>query len=312
MKKSILSSWSIDNKTSIYVITVIISIAGLISYNLIPKEQFPEVVFPQFIITTVNDGTSPKDMENLVTKHIEKELKSLDGVKEVTSTSVQDFSSIIVEFGTDINVEAAKQEVKDAVDKARPELPVELTEEPQVIEVDVSQIPIMNVNIAGDIDLGKLNKYAEDLEEKIEALPEISRVDVSGAPERQIHINVDKFKMEAANIAMSDIARAGSTENVSGSAGLIAMDGVKRTLTVTGEFTDPRQLNSIIIRGASGATVYLKDIATVEDTFQEQDSYARLGGNNVITLGVIKRSGENLIEASDKIIAMVEDLQENK
>ena len=311
MKKSILSNWSIDNKTSIYVITVIISIAGLVSYNLIPKEQFPEVVFPQFIITTVNDGTSPKDMENLVTKHIEKELKSLDGVKEVTSTSVQDFSSIIVEFGTDVNVEAAKQEVKDAVDKARPELPVELTEEPQVIEIDVSQIPIMNVNIAGDIDLGKLNKYAEDLEEKIEALPEISRVDVSGAPERQIHINVDKFKMEAANIAMSDIARAVTSENVSGSAGLIGMDGVKRTLTVTGEFTDPNQLNDIVIRGATGATVYLKDIATVEDTFEEQDSYARLEGKNVITLGVIKRSGENLIEASDKIRTLVEDLQKN-
>ena len=312
MKKSILSNWSIDNKTSIYVITVIITIAGLIAYNRIPKEQFPEVVFPQFFIVTVNDGTSPKDMENLVTKHIEKELKSLDGVKDITSTSVQDFSSIIVEFGTDVDVEAAKQEVKDAVDKARPELPVDLTDEPEVIEVDVSQFPIMNVNIAGNIDLGKLNQYAEDLQDKIEALPEISRVDVSGAPEREIHINVDKFRMEAANIAMSDIAMAVGSENVSGSAGLIAMDGIKRTLTVSGEFTDPRQLNDIVIRGASGATVFLKDIANVEDTFEEQDSYASLGGSNVITLAVIKRSGENLIVASDKIMAMVEDLQENK
>lgn len=312
MKKSILSNWSIDNKTSIYVITIIITIAGLFAYNRIPKEQFPEVVFPQFFITTVNDGTSPKDMENLVTKHIEKELKSLDGVKEITSTSVQDFSSIVVEFGTDVDVEAAKQEVKDAVDKARPELPEELTDEPQVIEVDISQFPIMNVNIAGDIDLGKLNEYAEDLQDKIEALPEISRVDMSGAPEREIHINVDKFRMEAANITMNDIAMAVGSENVSGSAGLIAMDGVKRTLTVSGEFTDPRQLNDIVIRGASGATVYLKDIANVKDTFEEQDSYARLGGNNVITLAVIKRSGENLIEASDKIMAMVDDLQENK
>src|SRR5690606_17681116 len=151
MKKSIFSNWSIDNKTSIYVITVIISIAGLVSYNMIPKEQFPEVVFPQFFITTVNDGTSPKDMENLVTKHIEKELKAIDGVKEITSSSVQDFSSIIVEFGTEVDVEAAKQEVKDAVDKARPELPEVLTEEPLVTEVDISQMPIMNVNVAGDI-----------------------------------------------------------------------------------------------------------------------------------------------------------------
>src|SRR5690606_20505283 len=123
---------------------------------------FPEVVFPQFFIITINDGTSPKDMENLVTKHIEKELKSLDGVKEVTSTSVQDFSSIIVEFGTEVDVEAAKQEVKDAVDKARPELPQLLTEEPEVIEIDVSQLPIMNVNISGDMELHILKDYADD------------------------------------------------------------------------------------------------------------------------------------------------------
>ncbi|HYG39680.1 MAG TPA: efflux RND transporter permease subunit [Cytophagales bacterium] len=312
MKKSVLSNWAIDNKTSIYVITIIITLAGLIAYSRIPKEQFPEVVFPQFFIVTVNDGTSPKDMENLVTKHIEKELKSLDGVKEITSTSVQDFSSIIVEFDTDVDVEAAKIEVKDAVDKARPELPTELTDEPQVIEVDVSQFPIMNVNIAGDIDLDKLKDYADDLQDKIEALPEISRADMGGAPEREIQINVDKYRMEAADITMYDVWNAVKSENVSGSAGLVAMDGVKRTLSVSGEFTDPNQLKNLIIRGATGATVYLKDIAEVKDTFEEQDSYARLEGKNVITLAVIKRSGQNLINASDNIRALIKDAQENK
>lgn len=312
MKKSILSNWAIDNKTSVYVITVIITLAGLLAYNSIPKEQFPEVVFPQFFIVTINDGTSPKDMENLVTKHIEKELKSLDGVKEITSTSVQDFSSIIVEFGTDVDVEAAKQEVKDAVDKARPELPQTLTEEPEVIEVDVSQIPIMNVNISGDIELHKLKEYADDLQDKIETLPEISRVDMGGAPEREIQINIDRYKMEAAGITMFDIFNAVSSENVSGSAGLVKMDGVKRTLSVAGEFDNPSQLNNLIIRSATGAEVYLKDIANIEDTFEEQNSYARLDGKNVITLAVIKRSGENLIEASDKITAMVNRLQETK
>ena len=127
MKKSVLSNWSVDNKTAIYVITVMITIAGLIAYSRIPKEQYPEVVFPQFFILTTNDGTSPKDMENLVTKHIEKELKSLDGVKKITSSSVQNFSSVVVEFTTDVEVEDAKQEVKDAVDKARTELPDKLT-----------------------------------------------------------------------------------------------------------------------------------------------------------------------------------------
>jgi multidrug efflux pump subunit AcrB len=187
MKKSIFSNWAIDNKTSIYVITIIISIAGILAYNRIPKEQFPEVIFPQFFITTINDGTSPKDMENLVTRHLEKQLKSLEGVKKVTSKSVQDFSSVIVEFGTDVDVEAAKQEVKDAVDKARPDLPAELTKEPEVIEIDISQIPIMNVNLSGNYDLDKLKIYADDLQDRLEGLTEITRVDIVGALDREIY-----------------------------------------------------------------------------------------------------------------------------
>src|SRR6478752_323074 len=142
MKKSILSNWAVDNKTAVYVITMIISIAGLVSYYRIPKEQYPEVVFPQFFILTFNDGTSPKDMENLVSKHIEKALKSKKGVKKVTSTSVQDFSSVLVEFTTDVEIADAKDEVKDAIDEAKPDLPTVLTEEPQIREIDVSQFPI--------------------------------------------------------------------------------------------------------------------------------------------------------------------------
>ncbi|MDQ3535936.1 MAG: efflux RND transporter permease subunit, partial [Bacteroidota bacterium] len=312
MKKSIFSNWAIDNKTSIYVITIIISIAGILAYNRIPKEQFPEVIFPQFFITTINDGTSPKDMENLVTRHLEKQLKSLEGVKKVTSKSVQDFSSVIVEFGTDVDVEAAKQEVKDAVDKARPDLPAELTKEPEVIEIDISQIPIMNVNLSGNYDLDKLKIYADDLQDRLEGLTEITRVDIVGALDREIYVNVDKFKMEAANVTMYDVFSAIKAENVSGSAGTITMDGNKRTINVSGEFDDVRQLNGLVIRSASGATVYVKDIAEVTDSFKERESYARLDGKNVITLNVIKRSGENLIEASDKIKALIAEAKETR
>lgn len=301
-KEFIVSSWAINNKTSIYVLTVIISLAGIYGYITLPKEQFPEIVFPQMYVSSIYPGTSPTDMENLVTKPIEKQVKSIAGVKKVTSNSVQDYSSVLVEFNTDVDVAVAKQKVKDAVDQAKNDLPNDPQfDDPQVIEIDVSQAPIMNVNISGDYELDKLKKYADDLQDRIESLKEITRADIVGALEREIQVNVDKYKMEAANITMYDVTAAVKGENVTASAGLVKMDEMKRSISIKGEYKDAKLMENIIIRGASGAKVYLRDIAEVKDTHLEKESYSRLDKKNVITLNVIKRSGENLIDASDKI-----------
>src|SRR5690606_11231550 len=154
---------SIDNRTSIFIITVLITLAGLMSYNSLPKEQFPDVVVPTIFVSTVYPGASPSDMEQLVTKPIEKQLKGINGVKKVTSSSVQDFSNIIVEFNTSLEVTLCKQKVKEAVDKAKRDLPTDLLDDPTVSEFDISEIPIMNVNIAGDFSLDKLKDYADKL-----------------------------------------------------------------------------------------------------------------------------------------------------
>lgn len=306
------SSWSIDNKTSIFVITIIITLAGLVSYNNLPKEKFPELVIPTIYVSTIYPGTSPSDMENLVAKPIEKQIKSIAGVKKLTSNSLQDFSNVIVEFNTNVNVAAAKQKVKDAVDKARSDLPNDLPHEPNVVEIDFSEIPILFVNLSGDFDLYKLKKYADDLKDKIETLKEVTRVDIVGALDREIQVNVDMYKMQAAELTMMDIERAIASENITISGGLLSMDGMKRSLSVSGEFKEPSELNNIALRSMSGATVYLKDIADVKDSFKEKESFARLDHKNVITLNVIKRSGENLLNASDKTREIVAEMQKTK
>ncbi|MBC9910509.1 efflux RND transporter permease subunit [Chitinophaga varians] len=305
------TSWSIDNKVSIYVATFIIALAGILSYINLPKEQFPEVVFPQFYINTIYAGTSPEDMETLVTKPIEKQLNGISGVKKIKSTSMQDFSAITIEFNANEDIEAARQQVREKVDDAKKDLPKDLTQEPQIVKIDVSQIPIMNVNLSGDFDLQTLKRYADDMKDRIEALNEITRVDLVGELEREIQINVDKYKMDAAKIGFDDIIGAIQGENITISGGLVSMDGQKRTLSVKGEYKDPAKIGNIIVRGQSGATVYLKDIANVVDGFLEQESYARLAGKNVITLNVIKQSGKNLIDASDKIQAIKADMEAN-
>jgi multidrug efflux pump len=300
------SSWSIDNRTSIYIVTIIITLAGLFSYNSLPKEQFPEVKFPSILITTIYPGTAPNDMEQLVTKPLEKQLSTLTGVKKIKSNSVQDFTVINVEFNTDQNVDLSLQRVKDAVAKAKNDLPDNLPRDPQVTDIDASQFPIMQVHISGDLPLDKMKKYADVMQDEIEGLREITRADMAGALEREIQINVDMYKAEVAHITLDDVNRAIATENLTISGGLVDMDGLKRSISVKGQYKDPSKLGDIVVKGQTGAEVYLKDIAEVKDDFKEKESYARLEHKNVISMNVIKKSGENLIEAADKINAMAE------
>ena len=311
IKEFFATSWAIDNKTSIYVLVVLITILGLRSYIAIPKEQFPELIIPTMLVTTVYPGTSPIDIENLVTRPIEKQLKSISGVKTVSSNSVQDFSSIVVEFNTNVPVADAKQKVKDAIDKAKTQLPNDLPKDPDVMEIDFSEIPIMYLQISGNYDLEKLRKYAEIAQDKIESLKEITRVDITGALEREIQINLDMYKMQAAGVTINDVDRAVASENRTVSAGDISTFGMKRTIRISGEFKSARDLDDVVVKSTTGALVYLKDIAQLVDGFKEQESFSRLDGKNVITLNVIKKSGQNLIEAADQIKEITKELQAN-
>lgn len=305
------SSWSIDNRTSIFVITIIITLAGIMSYFSIAKEKFPDIELPTIVVETIYPGTSPSDMENLVTRHIEKEAKATSGIKKITSHSYQDFSVIIVEFNTDVTIEDAKQKVKDAVDKAKPYLPSDLPNPPEVNDINFADFPILYVNLSGDFDLAKLKKYADDMKDKIESQPEITRVDEVGALDREIQVNVNMYKMQAAQLTMSDIERAVASENLVVSGGTVTMGNKERSLTVSGQFTNMDQIRNLVLRSMGGATLYLKDIASVKDTFADAQSYARMGGKNVISLNIIKRSSANLIDASDKVQNLVKDMQAN-
>ena len=305
------TTWSIKNKTSIYLLIIFVSVIGVTQFVTLPKEQFPDIVIPTVYIQTIYVGNSPRDIENLVTQPIEKEIKGITGAKinKLTSTSLQDFSAIVVEFDTDIIMDVALQKVKDAVDKARKDLPADLTEEPNVQEVNLSDIPIMFVNISGDYDVVKLKKFADDIQDKLEELPQITRVDIVGAPEREFQINVDNYKMQAANITFDDIAGAVSRENMDVSGGLLEVGNMKRTLQVKGQFKNAFDIEKIIVRNTSGDPIYLKDIAAIRDTVKERESYARLNGKNVVTLNIIKRAGENLIETSDGVKKTMEEMK---
>lgn len=304
------SSWAIDNKITVYILTIIISIVGVMSYIGLPKESFPDITVPTIFINTVNAGNSPTNIENTITKPIEKKLKSVSGIKKVTSTSLQDVSVIVVEFNTDVNADKAKMKVKDAVDEARTDLPTTLTREPMIKEIAFSEIPIMYINIAGAYELKKLKQYAEDLQDRIEGLREINEAKMVGDLTREIQVNLDMYKMQVAQLTLGDIQRALGSENLSITLGSVPMDGMKRTLSIKNEFKTVEELRDIVIVSQSGSKAYLKDFAEVVDSFKEQESFSNSRGKNVITLNVIKRPGENLIEASEKIREIISEMKE--
>ncbi len=309
------TSWAVNNRTAVYIIAILITVYGLIQFNSMPKEQFPDIVVPTISIATVYVGNSPKDIENLVTRPIEKQLKGISGAKvnKIQSTSQADYSLIVVEFDTDVKTELAKLKVKDAIDKARADLPNDLTKEPDVQEFAFSEMPIMFVNISGDYDGMALKAYADKMQDKFEELSEVTRAEIVGAPEREIQVNVDPYKMTAARVSFMDVENAIARENNDITGGLIEVGNMKRTLKINGQFKTIADMQEIVVRSsAQGASVYLRDIAEIKDTIKEKDSYARLDGKNVVTLNIVKRAGENLIDCADKIKAAVEEMQKDE
>jgi len=311
------SSWAIDNKTAVYVMIFLITLLGLLSYNRLPKENFPDIAQSKVFITTAYGGQSPQNIETLVTKQIEKQLKSLKGLKKVTSNTQQNVSIITAEFQANVDIKDAKRDVKEAVDKAKQDLPQNDNQlkESVISDINVADIPILYINISGNYDLKKLKEYADNLKDDIEAMKEISKVDEVGALKPNIQINVDLNKMTAAQVSYNDIIQAVGNENVISSAGNVKTDGVQRAIDIKEDFKNADEVAAMVIRNPQGKAVYLRDIAEVKDAFQDQESYARLktpddpNFKNVITLNVSKRSGENLIEASDKINQLIKDKQ---
>jgi len=313
------SSWAIDNKTAIYVVIFLITVLGLLSYNSLPKENFPDIVFQKVYITTVYNGQSPQNIEVLVTRQLEKQLKSLKGLKKVTSNTQQNVSVITAEFNADVKIRDAKQDVKDAVDKAKPDLPQNDNnlKASEISDIDVADLPILYINLSGNYSLKKLKEYADNLKDDIEAMKEVSKVDEVGALKPNIQVNVDLNKMTAAQVSYGDIIQAIGSENVISTAGTIKTDDMQRAIDIKEDFKSADEVAGLVIRNPQGRAVYLRDIAEIKDGFQDQESYARLktpdnaNFKNVITLNVSKRTGENLIEASDKIHDLIKQKQQS-
>ena len=310
------SSWAITNKTTMYVLIALILVLGTGAYFSMPRENFPEIKETKIYISSIYPGNTAEDIEKLITDPIEDKLKTVSNVVEITSTSQEDYSIVIVEFDENISVEAAKQKVKDEVDSetASEDWPTfnGAKVEPNVFDLSMSEeIPILNINISGDYPIDKLKEFGEYLEDEIESLQEIKQVDIRGAQEKEVEVAVDIYKMMAAQVSFSDILNAIQNGNLTMSAGNLITSGQRRTIRIIGEIETPEALENFVVKSERGNSIYLRDVATV--TFKDEDktTYAREFGHPVVMLDVKKRAGKNMVAAAEQIQKIKDDAVAN-
>ncbi|RXP44493.1 efflux RND transporter permease subunit [Lutibacter sp. HS1-25] len=311
-----LSSWAIDNKTTIYVLMVLILFLGISAFYNMPRENFPEIKETKIYISSVFPGNTAEDIEKLITNPLEEKLETVSNVVEITSTSQEDYSMVIVEFDEHVTVEQAKQKVKDEIESetSSEDWPTfnGAKVEPNVFELSISEaVPILNINISGDYPVERLKEFGEYLEDEIENLPQIKEVDIRGAQEKEVEVAVDIFKMTAAKVNYDDIINAISAGNVTMSAGNFIASGQRRTIRIIGEIDNPQQLENFVVKSENGNSIYLKDVASVDFKPKDKTTYAREFGNTVVMLDVKKRAGKNMVDAAEQIQEIVKSAKEN-
>lgn len=311
-----ISTWAIKNRVTVYIFTFLIVVTGLIAYVTMPREDFPEIIENKIYISSVFPGNSAEDVEKLIVKPLEKEIKNISGVDKITSSSFQDYGMIIVEFDDKVTIEVAKTKIKDQVDVVKadtdwPNLDNGSKVEPSVFELNISEeVPILNINLKGNYTTQQLKKYGELLQDDIEEVPEVKKVDILGVDDKEVEIAVDIFKMTAAQVSFDDIQNAVRSENMTLSGGNLISQGSRNNIRIVGEIKDPKELENIIVK-SNGGTIQLKDIAVISFKEKEKTTYAREKGTEVVMLTVKKRANQNMISAIEQVKEKLEKAKDS-
>ena len=311
-KESFISSWAVDNRTTVYVITFIIVVLGIFSFFSMPRESFPEVVQNNIYISSIYPGNSAEDVEKVVTKELEDKFKNVSGVNKVTSNTFQDYSLIIVEFDEKVKIAEAKQRIKDEVDKAKgdqdwPTLDSGSKVEPNVFDLNISEeFPILNINVKGNYSKFDLKNYAEDIKDDLEDIPEVKEAQIVGVDDNEVEVALDLFRMNAAGVSFDQVINAIRNENITISGGNLITDGNRTNVRIKGQISAPNDLNSFVIKPG----VRIQDIATVNFREKEKTTYARESGRDVVMINLKKRAGTNMISAIEQAKEKIKKAQE--
>ncbi len=301
-----LTSASLSHRATVFFLLAALIVAGVAAYVTLPRESSPDVELPLIVSFAIYPGASPADLESQVTRPMEREISGVDGLKKLTSVSEEGLSVVTAEFDSGIDIDAALQKVRDRVDRAKVDFPSEV-EEPRIQEINFSDIPIIQVHLAGEIGPLQLKRLAEDLEDRLEAVSGVLRVTLVGGLEREVHVEVDPERLRLYGLSLDDVIDAVRDENVSIPGGQLDMGDLAYSVRVPGEVEDPREIEDFVIASPGGSPIFVRDVAKVRFGFEERTSIARIDGRQSVSLSVQKRVGANIVEIADTVRAIVEE-----
>jgi len=305
-----ITNGAIARHPMIFAFMFIIFLLGLRSYLNLPRESAPDVKIPFVMVMAPYAGTSPEDMENLVTRKLEQQLKGVEDLKEMTSSSSYGMSVVTMEFESKVDMSDALQSVRDRVELAKPDLPTDPRNDLVVQEVSAADVfPVMQVNLAGDIDLFLLKKTGEDLQEELEQIKGVLGVDLVGGIENEVQVDVDPEKLAYYDLALLDVQDAVALQNMTIPGGKLSLGLYDYQVRVPGEVENVEEILDFVVNPGIDPPVYVRDVATVRFGVKDRETISRVGGRDAVTLVVKKRSGENIIEISEQVLATIERLK---
>ncbi len=302
----LVSNAAIDRRSSVFALMLIIIIVGIYSYIVLPRESTPDITMPVVMVVTTYEGVTSGDIESLITHPIERKLKGLKDVEKISSVSAEGSSMITIEFIPDVDIDNALQWVRDKVDQAKGDLPRDLENDPSILEINLAEFPILMVALSGPADETVLKKVGEELEDRIEQISGVLDVVITGGRERQIRVEFDPDRLYAYRISLGEVIRAIQQENVNIPGGSIDIGQGKYLLRIPGEFTEPDEIDNLVLTERDGRVIYFKDVAKIVDTFEDRTSRARLNGERSVSLAIKKRTGANIIQVADQVFALLE------
>ncbi|MFC1867568.1 efflux RND transporter permease subunit [Thermodesulfobacteriota bacterium] len=302
-----ITDTAVKKRTSVVVMIFVISIFGLLAYYSLPRESAPDITIPFIFIKTDYPGVAPEDIEKSITIPIEKKLKGLEAVKRIKSSSTEGISSIVIEFVAGTDIDEVLTKTKDKVDLAKQELPSDLEDDPEVIEINISEMPILILSLSGTVGQVRLKEMAEDLEEEIESIPGVLDAVVTGGLEREIRVEPFPDKLAYYGLSIVELQKVIADENLNVSGGGIRMGDGRFQLRVPGEFKSSEEIYGLIVGTHTGRPVYLKDVARVVDGFKDEAGRSRLDGHQAVNIQIKKRAGENIPRIAGHVDRIVEE-----
>ncbi len=291
---------AIRSSRTVILLLVFILFWGSIAYINMPKESDPDVAIPIIYVSMTHEGISPSDAERLLVRPVEKELRVIEGVKEMTSIAGEGFASVMLEFDAGFDSDTALRDVIQKVDIAKAELPQQ-TDEPIVNEVNIALFPILVVALAGDVPERTLLTLARRLKDSIESIPEVLKVEIGGKREEVVEIIVEPLRVESYQLSYEEIFQFFSRNNILVAAGALDSGQGRFNVKVPGVFESLQNILDLPVKADGDHVVTLKDIAEVRRTFKDATTFARINGQPALSLEISKRIGTNIIDTIEKV-----------